>query len=89
MDEHVCTNQNDLNTDPLCAKRMAPPAPVKPRFTAWCDPLSEDINVSFDGFKALNNLNPTSTKANCAALSARTGQVKSTMMDVITGKTRP
>jgi len=40
----------------------------------------EDISVSFDGFRALNNLN---------LIIGPNGAGKTTLMDVITGKTRP
>src|SRR5574344_2295778 len=49
----------------------------------------EDINVSFDGFKALNNLNLYINKGELRCIIGPNGAGKSTMMDVITGKTRP
>ena len=49
----------------------------------------EDISVSFDGFKALNNLNLYIDKGELRCIIGPNGAGKSTMMDVITGKTRP
>ena len=49
----------------------------------------EDISVSFDGFKALNNLNLYIKAGELRCIIGPNGAGKSTMMDVITGKTRP
>jgi urea transport system ATP-binding protein len=49
----------------------------------------EDINVSFDGFKALNNLNLYIGVGELRCIIGPNGAGKTTMMDVITGKTRP
>ncbi|NDP48062.1 MAG: urea ABC transporter ATP-binding protein UrtD [Sulfuriferula multivorans] len=49
----------------------------------------EDISVSFDGFKALNNLNMTIDAGELRCIIGPNGAGKTTMMDVITGKTRP
>ena len=49
----------------------------------------EDISVSFDGFKALNNLNLTIDAGELRCIIGPNGAGKTTMMDVITGKTRP
>jgi urea transport system ATP-binding protein len=48
----------------------------------------EDITVSFDGFKALNNLSLTINKGELRCIIGPNGAGKTTMMDVITGKTR-
>jgi urea transport system ATP-binding protein len=47
------------------------------------------ISVSFDGFKALNNLSLTIEPGEMRAIIGPNGAGKTTMMDVITGKTRP
>src|SRR6478609_4557100 len=47
------------------------------------------VNVSFDGFKALNNLSLTVEDGEMRAIIGPNGAGKTTMMDVITGKTRP
>ncbi|MDA1076954.1 MAG: urea ABC transporter ATP-binding protein UrtD [Proteobacteria bacterium] len=49
----------------------------------------EDITVSFDGFKALNNLTLTIDDGELRCIIGPNGAGKTTMMDVITGKTRP
>jgi urea transport system ATP-binding protein len=49
----------------------------------------DDINVSFDGFKALNNLCLTIDAGELRCIIGPNGAGKTTMMDVITGKTRP
>jgi urea transport system ATP-binding protein len=49
----------------------------------------EDITVSFDGFKALNNLGLMIETGELRCIIGPNGAGKTTMMDVITGKTRP
>ncbi|WP_281646289.1 urea ABC transporter ATP-binding protein UrtD [Parendozoicomonas sp. Alg238-R29] len=49
----------------------------------------DSVNVSFDGFKALNDLSLLVRKGELRAMIGPNGAGKSTMMDVITGKTRP
>ena len=49
----------------------------------------QGINVSFDGFKALNNLSLTVDAGELRCIIGPNGAGKTTMMDVITGKTRP
>jgi len=49
----------------------------------------EDITVSFDGFRALNNLNLAIDAGELRCIIGPNGAGKTTMMDVITGKTRP
>ncbi|WP_323957876.1 MULTISPECIES: urea ABC transporter ATP-binding protein UrtD [Aeromonas] len=68
---------------------MAPPAPAKLDLRHGVILYLEDINVSFDGFKALNNLNLYINKGELRCIIGPNGAGKSTMMDVITGKTRP
>ena len=48
----------------------------------------EDITVSFDGFKALNNLSLMIETGELRCIIGPNGAGKTTMMDVITGKTR-
>jgi urea transport system ATP-binding protein len=45
--------------------------------------------VSFDGFKALNDLNLVVDAGELRCVIGPNGAGKTTMMDVITGKTRP
>ena len=47
------------------------------------------ISVSFDGFRALNNLSLAIEPGEMRAIIGPNGAGKTTMMDVITGKTRP
>ena len=47
------------------------------------------ITVSFDGFKALNNLSLAIDAGELRCVIGPNGAGKTTMMDVITGKTRP
>ncbi len=49
----------------------------------------DGITVSFDGFRALNNLSLIIGKGEMRAIIGPNGAGKTTMMDVITGKTRP
>ncbi|MDR2034581.1 MAG: urea ABC transporter ATP-binding protein UrtD [Helicobacteraceae bacterium] len=51
--------------------------------------LLDDITVSFDGFKALNSLSLTIDYKELRCVIGANGAGKSTMMDVITGKTKP
>jgi urea transport system ATP-binding protein len=47
------------------------------------------VSVSFDGFRALNDLSLTVAPGEMRAIIGPNGAGKTTMMDVITGKTRP
>lgn len=49
----------------------------------------EDITVSFDGFKALNNLTFYLKEGELRCFIGPNGAGKTTMMDILTGKTRP
>src|SRR5262245_65951860 len=49
----------------------------------------ENLTVSFDGFKALNNLTLYVDPGELRCIIGPNGAGKTTMMDVITGKTRP
>ncbi|NBS63834.1 MAG: urea ABC transporter ATP-binding protein UrtD [Betaproteobacteria bacterium] len=49
----------------------------------------EDISVSFDGFRALNQLSLSLDSGELRCVIGPNGAGKTTMMDVITGKTRP
>ncbi len=51
----------------------------------WVD----GVTVSFDGFKALDNLSLTLEKGELRCIIGPNGAGKTTLMDVITGKTRP
>src|SRR5579863_5325130 len=49
----------------------------------------EQLTVSFDGFKALNDLTLEVEPGELRCIIGPNGAGKTTMMDVITGKTRP
>lgn len=64
--------------------------------TTHADPSKNDtilyldgVSVSFDGFKALNELSFYVTAGELRAVIGPNGAGKTTMMDVVTGKTRP
>ena len=47
------------------------------------------VNVSFDGFRAINNLSLTVEPGEMRAIIGPNGAGKTTMMDIVTGKTKP
>src|SRR5205085_8710857 len=49
----------------------------------------DGVTVSFDGFRALNELSLVIEKGELRTVIGPNGAGKTTMMDVITGKTRP
>lgn len=49
----------------------------------------QDLTVSFDGFKALNNLNFSMTPGELRVIIGPNGAGKTTFLDVITGKVQP
>jgi urea transport system ATP-binding protein len=61
---------------------------MEPRTTTALLYLS-GVTVSFDGFRALNNLSLAVEPGEMRAIIGPNGAGKTTMMDVITGKTRP
>jgi urea transport system ATP-binding protein len=70
----------------------APPTPEEhtPAY-AMADTLLylDGVTVSFDGFKALNNLSLVVSEGELRTIIGPNGAGKTTMMDVVTGKTRP
>jgi len=48
-----------------------------------------DVSVTFDGFKAINNLSLSIDKGELRAIIGPNGAGKTTFMDIVTGKTRP
>ncbi|HBO37952.1 MAG TPA: urea ABC transporter ATP-binding protein UrtD [Pasteurellaceae bacterium] len=71
-------------------------APTKPKVQFANKNISKDIilymdsvSVSFDGFKAINDLNLTINNGELRCIIGPNGAGKTTMMDIITGKTRP
>ena len=57
--------------------------------THGCILYIEDVTVSFDGFKALDDLNLYIDNGELRCIIGPNGAGKTTLMDVITGKTRP
>ena len=49
----------------------------------------DGVTVSFDGFRALNNLSFYVEPGEMRAVIGPNGAGKTTMMDVVTGRTRP
>ncbi|MDX8477848.1 urea ABC transporter ATP-binding protein UrtD [Mesorhizobium sp. VK24D] len=49
----------------------------------------DGVSVSFDGFRAINNLSLVLDKGEMRAIIGPNGAGKTTMMDIVTGKTRP
>ncbi|MER9137703.1 urea ABC transporter ATP-binding protein UrtD [Mesorhizobium sp. M0047] len=49
----------------------------------------DGVSVSFDGFRAINNLSLVLDKGDMRAIIGPNGAGKTTMMDIVTGKTRP
>jgi urea transport system ATP-binding protein len=51
--------------------------------------MLEDVNKTFDGFKAISNLNLYMDAGELRTIIGPNGAGKSTMLDLITGRTRP
>ncbi len=66
--------------------RPAGPAPRRPGQTLL---EVSGVSVSFDGFKAINNLSISIAEPELRAVIGPNGAGKTTFMDIVTGKTRP
>ena len=64
---------------------IAVPKHIENEFALYLD----GVNVSFDGFKAINNLSLCIEPGEMRAIIGPNGAGKTTMMDLITGKSRP
>ncbi len=51
--------------------------------------MLEDVNKTFDGFKAISNLNLYMDEGELRVIIGPNGAGKSTMLDLVTGRTRP
>jgi len=73
------------------AHKLLPPEEVAASAPEPGDALLyvEGVSVSFDGFKALNDLNFYASARQMEAVIGPNGAGKTTMMDVISGKTKP
>ena len=49
----------------------------------------QGVSVSFDGFRAINNLSFSINEGELRAIIGPNGAGKTTFMDIVTGKTRP
>ena len=77
-------------TEPMPVATEAPPAKKRiDKQTTSALLYLDGISVSFDGFKALNELSFIIEPGEMRAIIGPNGAGKTTMMDVITGKTRP
>lgn len=70
-------------------KFLSPQRAVEIDDTAGVLLYMEDVSVAFDGFKAINDLNFYVNKGELRCLIGANGAGKTTMMDIITGKTQP
>ncbi len=68
---------------------MMPPVSTDLDLTHGTILYLEDVSVSFDGFKAIDNLNLYIDAGELRCIIGPNGAGKTTMMDIITGKTRP
>jgi urea transport system ATP-binding protein len=68
---------------------MSDPTAVLPSLDGGKILYLENLTVSFDGFKALNDLTLYVEPGELRCIIGPNGAGKTTMMDVITGKTRP
>jgi urea transport system ATP-binding protein len=86
---------NSISTDAALAGNSSGNAAYSRMLGAGVDTVHgpilylDGISVSFDGFKALNNLTLTIEAGELRCIIGPNGAGKTTMMDVITGKTRP
>src|SRR5262245_24818136 len=71
------------------SEAMAAPEVEKPYEITKSLLYLDAVTVSFDGFRALNNLSLDISHGEMRAIIGPNGAGKTTMMDVITGKTRP
>jgi urea transport system ATP-binding protein len=86
---NMLANTRELFTTDYWRHRFSPRQQPDLNLTHGMILYLEDISVSFDGFKALNNLNLYIKAGELRCIIGPNGAGKSTMMDVITGKTRP
>ena len=68
---------------------LPPPATTIPPPMGHAMLWVDDVTVSFDGFRALNHLSLMLDPGELRCIIGANGAGKTTMMDVITGKTRP
>jgi urea transport system ATP-binding protein len=76
---------NETQTASVPASSAVPPTAQMTSALLYLD----GVTVSFDGFKALNELSFVIEPGEMRAIIGPNGAGKTTMMDVVTGKTRP
>jgi urea transport system ATP-binding protein len=81
--EDISSTQRKLKTRTKSVPRA--PEPFRPGLVLWVD----GVTVSFDGFRALNDLTLELERGELRCIIGPNGAGKTTLMDVITGKTRP
>jgi urea transport system ATP-binding protein len=74
-----------MRDEPHAAERVS----AAPQPAADTHLYLDGVSVSFDGFRALNNLSLVINRGELRTVIGPNGAGKTTMMDVITGKTRP
>jgi len=80
----------DLEVEGVTAKSSEPP--IQPHAVAEPGPVGlwvEELTVSFDGFKALDNVTLILARGELRCIIGPNGAGKTTLMDCITGKTKP
>jgi urea transport system ATP-binding protein len=73
----------------IAAETRAEPAVAKPHDITQSLLYLNGVSVSFDGFRAINNLSLELAPGEMRAIIGPNGAGKTTMMDIITGKTKP
>ncbi|MGV6816519.1 MAG: urea ABC transporter ATP-binding protein UrtD [Thiotrichales bacterium] len=81
--------RSTFNRDELWDFMQSRPAPEDLDLSHGTILYLEDVSVSFDGFKAINDLNLYIDAGELRCIIGPNGAGKTTMMDIITGKTRP
>src|SRR5262249_31906642 len=91
----VCT-ASAMAPLPLAPRKPCPPLP-RPPLQSNDPPMSqrplilalEGVTKTFDGFKAINDLNFYLNEGELRVIIGPNGAGKSTMLDLVTGRTRP
>ena len=82
---HDTESQDTADDRPTPISTAPIPEAARPPLVLWV----ENLSVSFDGFKALNDVTLTLDRGELRCLIGPNGAGKTTLMDCITGKTRP
>ncbi|MGE0851704.1 MAG: urea ABC transporter ATP-binding protein UrtD [Hyphomicrobiaceae bacterium] len=79
----------DHQVDALAEPAAIEPAVARPHDITQSLLYLNGVSVTFDGFRAINNLSLELAPGEMRAIIGPNGAGKTTMMDIITGKTRP